>query len=292
MRSPSAQSPICHYKCGSGPASRLRPVRQPCCSTMPRLPAAILLGLLTLLAVVVARTASPNGVWLCLPVAAGVAALAPSARSGLAWALWVLAAAALAGLPEATPALLAAPATLLVVQFARVRLERERDAMRRYALRDPLTGLANRRALEERLAYEVLRHERRAEPFTVVVLDLDRFKAVNDRFGHEAGDELLRDVGAALVGAVRAQDTVARMGGDEFCVLAPQTGPAGADQLLVRIAHGLAKVTAGLQGVTACSGAATFPADGRRPQELLAAADMAAIAAKRRRPGEARRRAA
>ena len=169
----------------------------------------------------------------------------------------------------------------------RARLERERDAMRRFALRDPLTGLANRRALDERLGYEIARHTRHGESFAVLALDLDGFKAVNDRFGHDAGDELLCEAAAALVERVRAQDTVVRLGGDEFCVLAPQTGrPRRAPVARVRAA--LAGVTAGLSGLSASIGTAVFPADGTTPEALLAAADLAALEAKRHPRSRAR----
>ena len=131
--------------------------------------------------------------------------------------------------------------------------------MRRFALRDPLTGLANRRALDERLGYEIARHTRHGESFAVLALDLDGFKAVNDRFGHDAGDELLREAAAALVEVVRAQDTVVRLGGDEFCVLAPQTGQASADHLAARVRDALAGVTAGLSGLSASMGTAGVP---------------------------------
>ena len=155
--------------------------------------------------------------------------------------------------------------------------------MRRFALRDPLTGVANRRALDERLGYEIARHLRQREAFAVVALDLDGFKAVNDRFGHDAGDELLCDAAAALVGAVRAQDTVVRLGGDEFCVLAPQTDAAHAEHLVERVHAALAGVTAGLSGLSASIGTAVFPTDGTTPEGLLAAADEASLHAKRRR---------
>jgi diguanylate cyclase (GGDEF)-like protein len=165
--------------------------------------------------------------------------------------------------------------------------------MRRFALRDPLTGLANRRALDERLGYEIARHTRHGESFAVLALDLDGFKSVNDRFGHDAGDEVLCETAHALVAAVRAQDTVVRLGGDEFCVLAPQTGEASAEHLIERVREALASVTAGASGLSASIGTAVFPADATTPELLLAAADQAALDAKRRtRSRRAQRRAA
>ena len=101
--------------------------------------------------------------------------------------------AAIAAPPPLMPAALVVPLSVGILLALRARLERERDAMRRFALRDPLTGLANRRALDERLGYEIARHTRHGESFAVLALDLDGFEAVNDRFGHDAGDELLRE---------------------------------------------------------------------------------------------------
>ena len=228
-----------------------------------------------------------------MPGALVVASAEPSPRAALGSALLVVLAAAVVAPPPLLPAALVVPASLGVLLALRARLERERDAMRRYALRDPLTGLANRRALDERLGYEIARHARHGEPFTVLALDLDGFKAVNDRFGHDAGDELLCDAAAALVDAVRAQDTVVRLGGDEFCVLAPQTGAGSAEHLIDRVRGSLAGVTAGLSGLSASIGVAVFPADGTTPEALLAAADQAALEAKRHsRSRRAQRRAA
>ena len=234
-----------------------------------------------------------EGFWACLPGALVLASAEPTARSAVASAALVVLVAALAVPPPALPAAIVVPASVGVLLALRARLERERDAMRRFALRDPLTGLANRRALDDRLGYEIARHTRHGEAFTVLALDLDGFKAVNDRFGHDAGDELLCDAAAALVGAVRAQDTVVRLGGDEFCVLAPQTGPASADHLIARVRAALAGVTAGVSGLSASMGTAVFPADGTTPEALLAAADLAALEAKRRaRSGRQRSQAA
>ena len=176
-----------------------------------------------------------EGFWICLPGALVLASAEPSPRAGLAAAALVVALAAVAAPPPLLPAALVVPASVGILLALRARLERERDAMRRFALRDPLTGLANRRALDERLGYEIARHTRHGESFAVLALDLDGFKPVNDRFGHDAGDELLREAAAALVEVVRAQDTVVRLGGDEFCVLAPQTGQASADRLTARV---------------------------------------------------------
>ncbi len=230
-----------------------------------------------------------EGFWICLPGALVLAAAEPSPRGGLAAPPLGV---AVAAPPPLMPAALVVPASVGILLALRSRLERERDAMRRYALRDPLTGLANRRALDERLGYEIARHTRHGESFSVLALDLDGFKAVNDRFGHDAGDELLREAAAALVEVVRAQDTVVRLGGDEFCVLAPQTGEASADRLTARVRDALAGVTAGLSGLSASIGTAVFPADGTTPDALLAVADLSALEAKRRSRGVRPRRQA
>jgi diguanylate cyclase (GGDEF)-like protein len=230
----------------------------------------------------------PEGFWACLPGALILASAEPTARTAIASAALVVLCAAIVAPPPVMPAIVVVPASLGILLALRARLERERDAMRRFALRDPLTGLANRRALDERLGYEIARHARHGEAFAILALDLDGFKAVNDRFGHDAGDEVLCETAQALVGAVRAQDTVVRLGGDEFCVLAPQTGEAAADHLADRVREALARVTTGVSGLSASIGAAVFPADGTTPDALLAAADQAAIAAKRHRRRERR----
>jgi diguanylate cyclase (GGDEF)-like protein len=269
----------------TGTAVTLRPVT-PAARTLRAFAVAALVGGFAL-------AWGKEGFWVCVPGALVLVSAEPTARAALATALLVVLAAAVAAPPAVLPAALVVPASLGVLLALRARLERERDAMRRFALRDPLTGLANRRALDERLGYEIARHTRHGESFAVLALDLDGFKAVNDRFGHDAGDELLCEAATALVGAVRAQDTVVRLGGDEFCVLAPQTGAASAEHLVERVRESLAAVTAGLSGLSASIGTAVFPADGTTPEGLLAAADLAALEAKRQsRAQRAQRRAA
>jgi diguanylate cyclase (GGDEF)-like protein len=250
---------------------------------------ALVAGLVTLLAAV----SGDQGFWVCVPGALLLAAAEPSTRGALLAAAAVIAAAAIAAPPPLLPALVVAPGSVAVLLLLRLRLEHERDTMRRFALRDPLTGLANRRVLDERIDYEIARHTRQDEPFVVLALDLDGFKAVNDRFGHEAGDEVLRATAAALLDAVRAQDTVVRLGGDEFCILAPQTDGQRASHLTARVLDSLAGLSVGLSGLSASVGAAVFPQDGTTPTALLAAADAAALEAKRRRrAGRSRRIAA
>ncbi|MBJ7518977.1 MAG: GGDEF domain-containing protein [Solirubrobacteraceae bacterium] len=148
--------------------------------------------------------------------------------------------------------------------------ERELDRLSRL---DPLTGLRNRRALDERLTYELARHTETARAMSVVVLDLNGFKAVNDDLGHQAGDDLLCAVADALEGAVRDQDTVGRQGGDEFCVIAPETGPEEARVLTGKIRAALAAVEADGAGIGAALGAATFPDDATGAEALIAVAD-------------------
>jgi diguanylate cyclase (GGDEF)-like protein len=176
-----------------------------------------------------------------------------------------------------------------VLHSVRLRLEDERETMRRSALRDPLTGVCNRRGLDERIGYEIARHTRERRRFVLVAIDLDGFKSVNDRFGHAAGDEVLRDVADALREAVREQDTVARLGGDEFCVLAPETDRQGGRHLAAKIEEAIGRVTAGLDALGASVGEAVFPDDGRDAFTVLEAADAAQVAVKRTRT---RRRAA
>ncbi len=158
---------------------------------------------------------------------------------------------------------------------------RERDALANAAFSDPLTGVANRRRLMSTAEHEIARHLRADERFTLVMLDLDGFKLLNDRFGHAAGDQMLRDVAVGLTRALRSQDTVARLGGDEFCVIAPQTGqsPAPGRQDHQRCRAG---ASGGIQELHTSVGLAVFPEDGATIELLLRTADERLLAAKRR----------
>jgi diguanylate cyclase (GGDEF)-like protein len=242
-------------------------------------------------ALAVAAAGGGDAFWLSVPLALLVAGPVESRRTAFAAAGFVVLGACvpallsprLGPLPGAPLVLAVVGGSVGVLSAVRTRLATERSAMRRWALTDPLTGLANRRGLGERIEYEVLRHARQKHRFAIVMIDLDGFKGVNDRFGHPAGDELLRDVSASLREAVRDQDTVARLGGDEFCVLAPETDGAGGAHLADRITAAVRRVTTGLDNLSASVGVAVYPDDGATAPAVLDAADAAQIAAKRLR---------
>ena len=265
---------------------------------MPLLARVPLLGLVA--GLTVAAAGGGDAFWLCLPLTLLAAAPARSLRAAVGGAAFVVLAACTPAFfgPELGPGpnpLLAAvvvSASIAVMASVRVRFEGEQSTMRRWALTDPLTGAFNRRGLSERIDYEVSRHARQRHRFAVVMIDLDGFKLVNDRFGHPAGDELLRDVTASLHEAVRDQDTVARLGGDEFCVLAPETDRAGGEHLAERVREAVRRVTTGLDTLSASVGVAVYPDDGTTPHDVLDAADAAQIAAKRASTGGRARRAA
>ena len=161
-----------------------------------------------------------------------------------------------------------------VVVHLRERLTAAISAVEAEARLDPLTGVGNYRLLDERLRYELTRHRRTGRPLSVVVLDLDNFKSVNDVLGHLVGDQLLREVAEALRSSVREADTVVRQGGDEFCILAPETGTEEAALLVGRIKHALRGLVAVGEPLSTSAGCATFPDDATSPELLLAQADL------------------
>jgi diguanylate cyclase (GGDEF)-like protein len=199
--------------------------------------------------------------------------------SGLLAALAVATGVLLGAQVGAVALLLCFPGAGLAALLATRRRRRE-ERLEELSRRDPLTGLGNARLLTDRLPYEIARHTRHGRPLAVLVCDLDGFKRVNDRFGHAAGDEVLREVGAAFARTARAQDTVVRHGGDEFSVLVPESGRAEAERLAERLR---AAAQGAMHGLDASWGVAVHPDDGATAAELLEVADAAAFDAKRRR---------
>jgi diguanylate cyclase (GGDEF)-like protein len=160
-----------------------------------------------------------------------------------------------------------------LVTYFRERLEAGKAAYQKLSERDPLTGLGNYRTFYERLEYEIVRHQRHQRRFAVMLLDLNGFKQVNDTFGHLEGDRVLRDVGKALAATVRDEDSVARQGGDEFSVLAPETTWGEVVALAARIRDALAGVMANDRVISTSIGWAIYPENGETIEELLAHAD-------------------
>ncbi|MFP5354393.1 MAG: diguanylate cyclase [Gemmatimonadota bacterium] len=151
---------------------------------------------------------------------------------------------------------------------------------------DPLTAVLNRRALTERLVSELERVKRYESTVSLLLIDIDHFKRVNDTFGHLVGDDVLTDVGALLQSAVRAVDLVARYGGEEFVIALPETGLAGATVFAERIrelieAHQFPHAGGSDLRLTASIGVASYPSPGvDTVEDLLATADQALYRAK------------
>jgi diguanylate cyclase (GGDEF)-like protein len=148
---------------------------------------------------------------------------------------------------------------------------------------DELTGLWNRRHLMERIQVEIGRHSRYGGTFSLVILDLDSFKAFNDTYGHIEGDRLLKQLGLVLKGAIRDADEAFRYGGDEFAILLPQTSIKDAHEVAERVRHRIkSEVKSGSVSMTASLGLASWPVDGIAISEIISAADKALYYAKQR----------
>ena len=174
----------------------------------------------------------------------------------------------------------AALTTLLRVQAGLAQLRRTQAQLEQLATFDPLTGALNARAFLGQLEHEMGRARRYSRPVALLYLDLDNFKTVNDRHGHDTGDAVLRLVGEAIRQTVRRVDTVGRLGGDEFAVVMPETDGPVAHAAAARLAAGIRSVFRGTPSVTASIGVLSGTPVGTA-EELLRRADQAMYAAKR-----------
>ncbi len=157
--------------------------------------------------------------------------------------------------------------------FSNIQL---REVLRNQAIRDPLTGLFNRRYLEASLSREFVLNERSGGGFGVLMIDVDHFKRFNDRFGHEIGDSVLRHVAQKLAASSRASDAVCRFGGEEFTMLLPGTTGTELNRRAEQIRESiqsLEPIPGSELRVTISIGAASFPEDGTTPETLLESAD-------------------
>jgi diguanylate cyclase (GGDEF)-like protein len=159
--------------------------------------------------------------------------------------------------------------TTVVIQFLKGRLVSAESRQRAMAEMDSLTGVGNRRGFDAALE----RAAATGEPYALILIDLDDFKRVNDEQGHPAGDEVLRSVAVAASGVARKNDCVARIGGDEFAIVAPGAGPSGVLRLLRDLREAI--------DVPATFAAALSPDDARTPEEVITHADERLLAQKR-----------
>jgi diguanylate cyclase (GGDEF)-like protein/PAS domain S-box-containing protein len=169
-------------------------------------------------------------------------------------------------------------------RLAEEELRRQAELNEHQALHDALTGLPNRTLFHDRIEQAIAAASRENSRVAVMMMDLDRFKEVNDTLGHQAGDALLAEIGERLRGAVRGSDTVARLGGDEFGILLPgQADDAGVLAVIERIHEAVEQpiVLQGLPlGIEASLGVAFFPQDGSDVDTILRRADLAMYTAK------------
>ena len=200
---------------------------------------------------------------------------------------------ALAAVRDSTDASIVRMARAYDAEANRLReaLRRQREEFRYQALHDALTDIPNRMLFVDRLEQAILQGRRDRAMVALLMIDLDRFKQVNDQFGHDAGDAVLRTLAQKLFSGFRGSDTVARFGGDEFAMVMPRcrdeaSGLRAAEKvvglLLEPVAVGDAEVTVG-----GSVGLAFFPSDAENGDDLLRAADVAMYDAKRRagKPG-------
>jgi diguanylate cyclase (GGDEF)-like protein len=184
--------------------------------------------------------------------------------------------------PESQQRLAATVADQLGLAVANLKL---RETLRNQSIRDPLTGLFNRRYLEETLERELRRAERSRTPLGVVMIDLDHFKPFNDTYGHDAGDMLLRELGRLLQASVRSGDIACRYGGEEFMLILPGANADTTRQRAERMREAVKNIFVSHRGqpvstVTMSAGVSAFPDHGTTAEVLTQAADTALYRAK------------
>ena len=176
--------------------------------------------------------------------------------------------------------------TALVVSGAMIGVLKDRNAklvadVSEAARSDALTGLLNRRGFDERFGIELARAKRQGERLSLLVGDLDRFKQLNDQWGHQEGDRVLARVGDTIRATARESDASARIGGEEFAILLPDTDEQGAYLAAERLRAAVQRACANQPGsLTISVGVATFPQHGREGDSLMRAADAAVYMAK------------
>ncbi|MBO0343645.1 GGDEF domain-containing protein [Roseibium sp. CAU 1637] len=212
------------------------------------------LSLTYLLAAVDFITLSVESLFVAAQPSTFVEMLAPDALHGMLWLVFALTNGAFS----------------LAVAFER-KLYEQRQA----AIRDPLTGAFNRREMMHRL--EALLEKPNRRPFSFLLVDLDHFKSINDRFGHDAGDEVLQHCVDMMQWSIREKDCLARLGGEEFAVLMPNTTAEEATKQAEKIRHSIAMAPMSLTGhdvhVTLSAGVYTGIGKGLTPKQILRAAD-------------------
>ena len=157
--------------------------------------------------------------------------------------------------------------------------------LREQALRDPLTGLYNRRHLADAMERELARMKRTRRSMSVIVLDIDRFKKINDKYGHQVGDQFLAEIAKLIAGHARSSDIACRYGGEEFLLVMPgatlKTALKRAEAIRMECAN--IRITVGTKQlkVTLSLGVATYPKHGKGAEEIVIKADKAMYKAKR-----------
>lgn len=178
---------------------------------------------------------------------------------------------------------LASVLTMLIAAYVSKRVTKQALTLEHQALHDELTGLPNRTLFQDRLEQAILKGQRLASSFAIILMDLDRFKEVNDTLGHDVGDLLLKEVGLRLTGTVRASDTVARLGGDEYVVLLENLSGQYIERVAEKILHALERpfpLNGEMVDISASMGIARFPEHGTDAITLTRHADVAMYAAK------------